>query len=284
MITVTNSFKYFKCLDITLPWALTSGALQPLALIQPGDRKGREGTIAPRTEVNEFPLFTLALPPSHPSKTGGSQHVLSFFLVSLHVISVLPSLAPFNQLTFLSPFSAFQSKFWKSLPISLKKALSPHFFFCRLVCSTQLPIFTTPLNTMRTPRGNHSILSDDEMSTNALAVLNGLGSDSHHPSSFIFIGWPSHLLLDSFFPVDPVSTNILTDPFFFFLVKYVANWHFFHRGLLLQWLNTEHLFFHPAVNRSQFLNQVFNISFEHIKWCHSKFSLIKIHFILIFSF
>lgn len=133
-------------------------------------------------------------------------------MASLYVILALLSSAPMNQLTFLNPFSVFQNKFSKSLPVSLKMAVSTHFFVILFVLPN-CP-FLPPHRTQWENQEASTLFSvNDEMSTNALSVLNGLGSDNYHPSSFVFIGWASHLLLDSIFPVDLVSTKTLTDLF-----------------------------------------------------------------------
>ena len=114
------------------------------------------------------------------------------------------------------------------------------------------------------------------MNTDVFLVLNGLGYDNHHFSSFVFIDLPLHVIFSSIFSVDPISTKTITDckKFSHQLFSIQVCWKLtcFHRKSPLKWLNTEHLYVQPAVNReTQFLNQVFNMSSGHVKW---RFSLV----------
>lgn len=107
-----------------------------------------------------FSLLSLLLIPSPPRLESSITSYLSFLQPALYVFLALTSLAYTNRGTFPNPLFLLLSRvsFQNSLPFHGKclEAL----IFCHLACSTKLPVFTTPSNTVRKSRCEHLILSE----------------------------------------------------------------------------------------------------------------------------
>lgn len=168
-------------------------------------------------------------------------------------------------------------------------SLSTHFFVILFVLPNCL-FLPSHWTQWENQEASTLFFMNDEMNTDAFVVLNGLESDNDHASSFVFIDLAPHSLFHSIFLVDSIVAKTLTDLFFpFFLTSYflssILQIDIFSQKTTTEMTKYWAFFFQPAVNReAKFLDQFFNTSFEHIKLCLWRFTLISTCFTFVLSF
>lgn len=276
-----DSIKSFKCQEypISIFWSSPSFGSH-LGWVGREERKwGLPVTVS--TNVLEFRPSFHSCPLSCLSLQTGVLNPLLLLILQPHlcVFLAFTSSAPMNQLTFRNLFPVSQSKVSKLLLISWETSLSTHGFFwssCLFYLSASPPLFfTTPSNTMRRSRGKPFGLGEWWNEHCCIYWSSQPGVWQLPLQRFVFIDLAPHLLFIQFFQFT-LNAHWHTCWSFVFHFPSPAIFHqlcckstCFHRRPSLKWLNIEHLFFQPSVKREpQFLIQVFNMSFEHIKLCN----------------